>query len=53
MNELQSDELEATTLETADDVTDESPLDTVRLERQRRNDQHDQISGEGKADRVP
>jgi len=33
VNELQGDELETTALETADDVANESPLDTVRLER--------------------
>ena len=33
LNELQGDKLEATALETADDVANESPLDTVGLER--------------------
>jgi len=33
VNKLQGDELEATGLETADDVANESPLDTVGLER--------------------
>lgn len=33
MNELQGDELEATVLETTNDVANESPLDTVGLER--------------------
>ena len=31
VNELEGDELEATLLEAADDVTDESTLDTVGL----------------------
>jgi hypothetical protein len=33
VNELQSDELEAAALKTADNVANESPLDTVGLER--------------------
>ena len=33
VNELQGDELEATALEPADDVANESPLDAVGLER--------------------
>jgi hypothetical protein len=33
MNKLQGNELEATALETADDVANESPLNTVGLER--------------------
>ena len=34
MNELESGQLEATLLETADDVADDSALDAVRLEEQ-------------------
>jgi hypothetical protein len=33
VDELQSNELESTLLETADDIADESPLDTVGLTR--------------------
>ena len=33
VNELQGDKLEATALETTDDIANESPLDTVGLER--------------------
>jgi len=52
VNEFQSDELEATALETTNDVANESPLDTVGLKRQRRDNQR---SGEAGtlADRVP
>jgi len=32
VDELQSDELEATAFETTDDVANESPLDTIGLE---------------------
>ena len=35
MDELKGDQLEAALLEAADDVADESALDTVRLQRAR------------------
>ena len=35
MDELEGDQLEAALLEAADDVADESALDTVRLQRAR------------------
>ena len=45
LDELQSEELEATLFESADDIANESPLDTVGLERERRDDQYNRVSG--------
>ena len=48
VDELQSDELEATLLKTTDDLANESPLDTVGLARaKKRDDQRNRISDEG------
>lgn len=48
VDELQSDELEATLLKTTEDFANDSPLDTVGLTRvKKRDDQRNRISDEG------